>query len=212
MNEKSKNNISERITIYHDSALEVYSETNIYKENNKVVFSHGTPLFDEPGFGGGGFHREVTADAYNEGIEELLEKGKCDLSKYASGTLKLEKSGEDLIIDYGEGSFVFCNFNPKTLKLNKYIIKGVEEVYDAFDEFEHNNPLDPIEVVAASIDEAVNIAREKFQQEICKQRLESGHISSLQSSSGPHGMYFAHVNEVVDMDGKSVYQDYVERT
>ncbi|MEA2036261.1 MAG: hypothetical protein U9O94_02045 [Nanoarchaeota archaeon] len=94
----------------------------------------------------------------------------------------------------------------------RYIVKGVEEVYDASDEFERNNPLDPIEVEAASIDDAVNIGRERFQQKICQRRLESGHISSLQSSGGPSGMYFAHVNEVLDVSGKSVYQDFVKRT
>lgn len=97
-------------------------------------------------------------------------------------------------------------------ELKKYLIQGVEEVYDAFDEWEHDLPQKDILVTAASLEEAVSLGRETFQRTIDDSRRESGHITSpLSSGCGPSGMYSAHVEKVLDLDGKVLYQDIRKR-
>jgi len=80
-----------------------------------------------------------------------------------------------------------------------YIVKGVEEVYDAFDEFEHNNPLDPIEVRAKDVDDAVAKGKEILQAKIDEYRREGGYMSK--------GMFIVHIIEVLDPGGNVLYKN-----
>lgn len=90
---------------------------------------------------------------------------------------------------------------------HKYLVTGVEDVYDSSDEFEHSNSLSPIEVEASSLEEAITSAERLFQAQINRERFKSGFVSSLNSSGGPHGMYFAKVEEVSDSAGKILYKE-----
>ena len=97
-------------------------------------------------------------------------------------------------------------------KNKKYIIRGSEEVYDAFDEFEHANPMDPIEVRALSIDGAVDEGMKILQQKINQERFEAGFVSSVGSSCGQYGMYVARVDEVLDTAGNVLYKEGRKQT
>jgi len=81
--------------------------------------------------------------------------------------------------------------------LSTYNIRGVEHVYDAFDEYEHANELPLLEVSASSLDAALERGREVLQARVNEQRRRGGFLSS--------GMFIAEVAEVLDESGKIVY-------
>jgi hypothetical protein len=78
-----------------------------------------------------------------------------------------------------------------------YMIKGAEEVYDAFDEYEHDKEHPPFRVEAASLEEAIEAATRQLQEKI---DFERGLFVNL-------GTYIAKVREVSDVNGKIVYQN-----
>jgi hypothetical protein len=75
----------------------------------------------------------------------------------------------------------------------EYLVKGVEEVLDSFDEFEHDNELEPIIVKAVSVSDAVSKGTEALQERVDKYRREGGFISS--------GSFTAYATEVRDSRG-----------
>jgi hypothetical protein len=79
----------------------------------------------------------------------------------------------------------------------KYTVFGVEEVYDAFDVFEHSNPLAPVVVDADSLEDAKSAGIKKLWNEICV--LRAGFWSS--------GDFVPCVTQIVDADGYLLYQD-----
>jgi len=84
----------------------------------------------------------------------------------------------------------------------KYIISGVEEVYDAFDEFEHENKMADISINAGSLEEAIGRARTGLQKKINKER--EGFTSS--------GMFIARVTAVKDEKGETIYANELIRS
>ncbi len=80
----------------------------------------------------------------------------------------------------------------------RYTIRAVEDVYDAFDEFEHRNALDPFTIEAASLDAALReggrIARERNDD----YRKKGGFWSS--------GTFSVSVAEVLDEAGNVLYK------
>lgn len=85
-----------------------------------------------------------------------------------------------------------------------YIVKCVEEVLDAFDEFERDNPMKPINVSAKSLEEAISLGRTLSQSEIDVYRREGGYLSS--------GTFTANVVEVTDKEGNVLYTQNRDRT
>lgn len=85
----------------------------------------------------------------------------------------------------------------------EYIIKGIEESYNAFDDWENDNKMAPIVVKASSIDDAVAKGMKILQAQIYKSRKEAGYMT--------HGTFIAHVNEVLDMEGNVLYKNYIRR-
>jgi hypothetical protein len=76
-----------------------------------------------------------------------------------------------------------------------YLIRGVEEVYDAFDDFEHENGYPHFEVKAASLEKAIVDAERLMQEKIDSDRRE------YRGS----GTFTARVREVLDIDGNRLY-------
>lgn len=60
----------------------------------------------------------------------------------------------------------------------KYLIKSVEHVYDAFDEYEHANTLKPLVIEADSVKDAAMIGQKLLQDQIHNNRKEGGFLSS----------------------------------
>ncbi|NIO22142.1 MAG: hypothetical protein GTN76_15795 [Candidatus Aenigmarchaeota archaeon] len=87
----------------------------------------------------------------------------------------------------------------------KYIIEGVEEVFDEFDEFEHENPIEPFTVEAASLKSAKTIGEKILQQKINLDRFKRGYVSTSENSAGQWGMYVASVKRILDEKGKVLY-------
>ena len=81
---------------------------------------------------------------------------------------------------------------------NLYIVAGVEEVYDAFDEFEHSNAIDPVEVKASSIEDAITKGRKILQSKIDGSRRKGGFMT--------HGSFSASVTKVLDLKGNVLYE------
>lgn len=82
--------------------------------------------------------------------------------------------------------------------MGKYIIFGVEHVYDAFDEYEHPNHIPPIQILASSTEEAVSTGRKFLQEIITEQRRADGFLSS--------GEFIAEVVIVLDEGGQEAYR------
>ncbi|GEM_PF-4580875 len=80
-------------------------------------------------------------------------------------------------------------------EMKEYIVHGVEEVYDAFDEFEHYNDLKPETVQAASIQDAMRIGEKKLRQQVEEARKD------FRSS----GSFFPYLTQMF-LDGKLVYK------
>ena len=68
----------------------------------------------------------------------------------------------------------------------KYIAIGVEEVYDAFDEYEHDNPLGKITLYAPNKTDAEETARKLFQNQVYNAR--KGFMAT--------GSFFAKITEI----------------
>ena len=51
-------------------------------------------------------------------------------------------------------------------EIKEYVVHGVEEVYDAFDEFEHYNDMKPENVQADSLQDAMRIGEEKLHRQV----------------------------------------------
>jgi len=85
------------------------------------------------------------------------------------------------------------------LKLKrKYVIEGVEQVYDAFDNFERTNPMDQITLKAFSLADALHEGRVILQEKIDKYRREGGYMST--------GMFIAEVSRILNKKGKVLYE------
>ena len=80
---------------------------------------------------------------------------------------------------------------------DRYVVHAVEEVIDAFDDFEHYNQLAPIQVEADSTEEAVRIGYGLHQKRIDKDRREGGFIGS--------GSFYVIVTKVL-RDGQVVFE------
>ncbi len=78
----------------------------------------------------------------------------------------------------------------------EYTIKGVEEVYDAFDDFEHENDLPILSVNAISVEEAIKDAESIMQGRIDKDRRRCACT----------GTFIFRVDEVSDKRGNLVYK------
>ncbi len=81
---------------------------------------------------------------------------------------------------------------------NEYLVKGVEEVLVAFDDFEHYNPIDQISIEAGSLDEAITIGRRILQEKIDDKRRRGGFMAS--------GTFTAYVTEISEPNGAVVYK------
>ncbi len=85
-------------------------------------------------------------------------------------------------------------------RIGSYIIEGVEDVYDAFDNYEHSNVMEPLIVQAFSVKHAMQRGGKILQSIINEQRQDFMHS----------GWFSAHINEVRDSDGKVLYTNHVE--
>lgn len=81
--------------------------------------------------------------------------------------------------------------------MSHYTVIGVEEVYDALDDYEHANMLPPVGVDADSLESAISQGIEGFEQYIAETR--KGFFSS--------GMFIPKVLQVLDDEGYLVFQD-----
>jgi hypothetical protein len=62
--------------------------------------------------------------------------------------------------------------------MSKYLVKSVEHVYDAFDDYEHANTLEPLVVEADSVEDAAIAGYKLLQGQVDKERREGGFLSS----------------------------------
>lgn len=81
----------------------------------------------------------------------------------------------------------------------EYKVFGIEHVYDAFDTYEHANSLPPVTLVASTVADALDRARQALQSDITESRRSGGFLSS--------GMFLAEVIRVVDADGYCIFQN-----
>ncbi len=79
-----------------------------------------------------------------------------------------------------------------------FVIKGGEDVYDAFDEFEHTNILEPVTVNTSSLVEAKNAGCRVLQDRVDEDRKRRGCWST--------GTFSVGVHEVLDGKGKTLYK------
>ena len=84
--------------------------------------------------------------------------------------------------------------------METYVVLGVEEVYDAFDEYEHANPLPPFSVRATSIGEAKDQGTEAIEYFVRETR--KGFFSS--------GSFVARVIQIADESGELVLDESQE--
>ena len=80
------------------------------------------------------------------------------------------------------------------LEMEEYTVHGEEEVLDAFDEFEHYNTLEPVNVKACSPESAADIGYSELQKQINEKR--KGNNS---------GTFSAYVTKIY-FDGKLVFE------
>lgn len=78
-----------------------------------------------------------------------------------------------------------------------FVIRCVEQVYDEFDEFEHEKECEPTIVRAKVIEEAMRKGEKITQYKINNYRQEEGNMSK--------GMFIAKVTEVLDVYGNVLY-------
>ena len=83
----------------------------------------------------------------------------------------------------------------KGLSPDQYIVYGSEKVYDAFDEFEHENTMDPFTIKPGNLDNILIEAMQVLQKEIDIKRKEFQHS----------GSFLAKVDKILDYRGKEVY-------
>lgn len=93
----------------------------------------------------------------------------------------------------------------------KYRVKGVEDVYDNFDNLEKENPLPPLIVEAGSLEEALKIGTLTCQKIISQERFAKGYVHSPDSSSGSTGTYYARIEEICDFAGNILYEQKITR-
>jgi hypothetical protein len=79
----------------------------------------------------------------------------------------------------------------------EYKVYGVEHVYDAFDEYEHANPLAPLPLTAASVADALDQASTALQSSVNDAR--RGFFTS--------GSFAVEVIRIVDSDGYCIFQN-----
>lgn len=87
----------------------------------------------------------------------------------------------------------------------KFIIEGVEEIYDEFDEFEFSKSHDPFSIEADSLEKAVESGRILLQKKICEDRFKRKYVLSEDSCGGSYGMYFANITKITDESGNILY-------
>ncbi|VEN75128.1 hypothetical protein EPICR_60115 [Candidatus Desulfarcum epimagneticum] len=78
------------------------------------------------------------------------------------------------------------------------VLKGLEHVYDAFDEYEHPNHIS-LRVTGLSVSEAITRGRSLLQSMVTRQRREGGFLSS--------GTFSAELTRIEDSEGYILYQD-----
>ena len=83
-----------------------------------------------------------------------------------------------------------------------FIVGGVEDVYDAFDELEHSKECAPVIVGASSLDQAIKKGGKIIQEEIDRYRRKGGYMSK--------GMFIGKVTKVKDVNGKILYNHLCE--
>lgn len=154
-------------------------------------------------------NEEISIDAhlpfedYKSGIEALLEQGRCEVEHEDSGMQLLSKGSSTIMTLRGMDKTVVGVNLPLAPSLflckQTYTVSGVEEVYDAFDEFEHSNALPSVAVKAVSIDDAIAKARKILYDNVYQVRKQGGYLSS--------GSFIATVTEVRDEKGKVLYSE-----
>jgi len=80
---------------------------------------------------------------------------------------------------------------------NYFTVKCVEQVYDEFNDFEHEKECEPITIIAISIEEAITRGEKIAQHKVEEYRKESDDASK--------GMFIAKVVEVLDVYGNELY-------
>ena len=79
----------------------------------------------------------------------------------------------------------------------RYEAQGIEEVYDAYDDFEHNNPVKQFTFYAPSDAEAVKRASTILQNQINKERKAGGYMS--------RGTFLGKVTEISDPNNRIIH-------
>jgi hypothetical protein len=79
-----------------------------------------------------------------------------------------------------------------------YIIKGVEEVYDEFNDFLCRKPIDAVRIASSSLENAVKRGKCALQAKVDKYRREKGHMGQ--------GNFIAYVTQVLDLEGTVLYE------
>lgn len=80
----------------------------------------------------------------------------------------------------------------------KYTVYGLEQVYDAFDEFEHYNELAPVVVEALSVEHAKLVGT----------TLLLGIIQASRKGFAASGEFVPFVTRICDATGEVVYDDH----
>lgn len=99
-------------------------------------------------------------------------------------------------------------FKPKDVpyirnkKEDYFIVEGVEDVYDAFDEFEHSKECDPVIVEAGSLDQAIKKGEKIIQEGIDRYRRKGGYMSV--------GMFIGRATKVKNVNGEVLYNSLCE--
>lgn len=82
--------------------------------------------------------------------------------------------------------------------MKELVIKGVEQVYDAFDEYEHANPIE-LRLNDISLSEAIAQGRSLLQSMVDKVRKEGGFLAT--------GSFIAELTRIEDVNGYVLYLD-----
>jgi hypothetical protein len=82
--------------------------------------------------------------------------------------------------------------------MSDLILKGVEHVYDAFDEYEHPNPIE-VRVSGITLEEAVARGRSLLQEMVDRERKTGGFSSS--------GTFCAVLTRIEDAAGAVLYEE-----
>ncbi len=80
----------------------------------------------------------------------------------------------------------------------KYVVKAVEEVYDAFDEFEHSNELRDLTIESSCLEEALGRGKKELQEKVNDERRKGGFMSS--------GTFLVHVERAYDEQEGMIYE------